>query len=335
MPLLREHRDDLRALVGITADARGIREVFVEKDLWVTEVLRAATASINVVARDQIAHPVRTIFKGGTSLSRIFGLIDRFSEDVDLLIGFPDVDASIGAKDKALKAIRDAVTEHLGIDAADAVPEGHPTKGVKRDTRYRYPELGYELGEPIRRGVLLEMGCRGGLFPTQTVPLRSMLAEHAIDVLGEPVETWDEFAAFDVEVLAPERTLLEKLALLHNAAARSSDNDGREYFVLRGRHIYDVHQLLTDRRVIVALTEAGPGGVAALCGDIDNHSKDAGFSFTPRPPGGYGDSPLLDTAAPFRSVLEHVYNDAMELVYGQRPTLDECLETIRANAGLI
>jgi hypothetical protein len=215
------------------------------------------------------------------------------------------------------------------------VSEGPPTTGVKRNTRYRYPELGYELGGSIRSGVLLEMGCRGGTFPTQIHTLHSMLAEHAINVLGEPVETWDEFASFDVEVLAAERTLLEKLAFLHDAATRSSDTDGRGKLARGGRHVYDVHRLLGDDRVVAALTDAGPDGVAALCADIDNHSDRAGFSSTPRPPGGYGDSPLLHTAAPFRSILERSFNEDMTLVYGEHPVFDECLETIRTNSELL
>lgn len=117
MPLLREQRNDLSALVGLTADALGIGAVFFEKDFWVTEVLRAATAPIGLEARDGSRHSVSTIFKGGTSLSRVHGLIERFSEDVDLLVGFPPVDASTGAKERVLKGIRDAVTVHLALDS--------------------------------------------------------------------------------------------------------------------------------------------------------------------------------------------------------------------------
>lgn len=332
MPLLREHRDDLRALIGLTAQARGIGDIFVEKDFWVTEVLRAATAPVELVAKDQNRFPVRTIFKGGTSLSRIYGLIERFSEDVDLLVGFPDVDSSTGAKDRVLKAIRAAVTAHLGIETAKATDEGPSTTGVKRNTRYHYPGLGYEANGAITSGVLLEMGCRGGTFPTQNHSLKSMLAEYAIDVLGETGDTWDEFASFEVEVLAPERTLLEKLALLHDAATRSFREDGMGRLARGGRHIYDVHRLLSADEVIDALEEAGPQGIAALCADIDENSSSAGFSFTPRPLAGYGESPLLETTPPFRSVLEDGYNAAMSLVYGDQPTLDECLETIRAHS---
>ncbi|MCV7125388.1 nucleotidyl transferase AbiEii/AbiGii toxin family protein [Mycobacterium lacus] len=194
MSLLREHRDDLRALVGLTADALGIGAVFVEKDFWVTEVLRAATSPVELEARDGSRHLVTTIFKGGTSLSRVHGLIQRFSEDVDLLVGFPPVDASAGAKDRVLKGIRDAVTVHLALDAANVTTEGAPTTGVKRNTRYTYPAIGYEAAGVVSPGVLLEMGCRGGTFPRATHMLRSMVADHAVEVLGESADARDEFA---------------------------------------------------------------------------------------------------------------------------------------------
>lgn len=197
MPLLREQRDDLSALVSLTADALRIAAVFVEKDFWVTEVLRAATAPIELEARGGSRHSVSQIFKGGTSLSRVHGLIERFSEDVDLLVVFPPVDASTGAKERVLKGIRDAVTVHLALDSMNARTEGSPTTGVKRNTRYQYPAIGYEVAGVVSAGVLLETGCRGGTYPTATYALWSMVADHAIDVLGESADTWDEFAAGD------------------------------------------------------------------------------------------------------------------------------------------
>lgn len=332
MPRLREHRDDLRALISLTAEAREIGSIFVEKDFWVTEVLRAATAPVGIVARDGSHHGVRTIFKGGTSLSRIYGIIERFSEDVDLLIGFPPCDASIGAKDRVLKSIRDSVTAHLGIGDENAVADGLATKGVKRNTRYRYSSLGYEHSGQLTSGVLLEMGCRGGTFPTQTHPLRSMVAEHAIEVLGEDVEAWDEFAAFDVEVLGPARTLLEKLSLLHDAVSRSTDDDGEGRLMRSGRHLYDVHNLLRDDSVLEDLRAAGQAGVADLCADIEQHSSDAGFSYTPRPTGGYGQSALVAVDHQSKAPLQRGYDAAMSLVYGDRPSFEECVETIRAQS---
>jgi hypothetical protein len=131
MALLRNEPDSLDALVAATADTLGIDAAFVEKDFWVIEVLRAATGEVTVLAKDGQRYPVQTIFKGGTSLSRAYGLIERFSEDVDLLVAFPDAELSIGARNKALKAIRDAVAAHLGTEFTAVAS----TTGVKRNVR--------------------------------------------------------------------------------------------------------------------------------------------------------------------------------------------------------
>jgi hypothetical protein len=168
MALLRNHKDDLAALTAAAAAALGIDPAFVEKDFWVIEVLRAAAAPVQVTTKDGRSYEVQVIFKGGTSLSRVFELIERFSEDVDLLISFPDRETSIGARDKVLKQIRDAVAAHLGTAGE---PAG-VTTGVKRNIRYPYPGR-YGSGD-VTEGVLLEMGSRGGAFPTQQHYLRSI-----------------------------------------------------------------------------------------------------------------------------------------------------------------
>ncbi|BBX97804.1 nucleotidyl transferase AbiEii/AbiGii toxin family protein [Mycobacterium lacus] len=135
-----------------------------------------------------------------------------------------------------------------------------------------------------------------------------------------------------MEVLAPERTLLEKLALLHDSAARSHDEKALERLVRGGRHLYDIQRLLNSEQVIAALDEIGAEGIARLSADIDKHSADAGFSHTPRPVGGYGESPLLDPLSSCRPALVRGYAQAMALVYGYRPSFDECIETIRAHS---
>jgi Nucleotidyl transferase AbiEii toxin, Type IV TA system len=329
MALLRAEPDSLDALVAATADALGIDAAFVEKDFWVIEVLRAATRELTVLAKDRKPHPVQTIFKGGTSLSRAYGLIERFSEDVDLLVAFPDVELSIGVRDKALKAIRDAVAAHLGSEFIAVAS----TTGVKRNVRYPYPT---RRGSPVvTEGVLLEMGSRGGTYPTQSHDLRSLLADHATATLGETEASWEEFAAVPVCVLAPERTLLEKLALLHDAASRFPDGQARAQLLQGGRHLYDVHQLIGSESVRSALKAHGPDGVQALCSDIDEHSRNAEFTFTARPDAGFGASPLLDSASPCRSDARQGYTIAMDLVYGHRPSFDDCIETIRAHSALI
>lgn len=134
---LRNNSDDLEALVGVTAEALGMPAVYVEKDFWVTEVLRAASVDRTVALSDGSTAPTTFTFKGGTSLSRVFGIVERFSEDVDLLAVFP-AEATAGARHKVLKEVDQAVRSHLALSNPQVLI-GSSTTGVKRYTTYLYP----------------------------------------------------------------------------------------------------------------------------------------------------------------------------------------------------
>lgn len=324
---LREHPDELGVLVARTAADRGLPVPYVEKDFWVTEVLRAAAVPRTVTLPDGSTAPVTFVFKGGTSLSRVFAVVDRFSEDVDLLAVFPD-DASPNARHRVLKQVDADVTAHLGLARHD-VTVGSSTTGVKRYTTYRYPSA--DSGRDLKEGVLLELGSRGGTHPSAPHPYRSMVAYHAVDVLGEPVDAWAELASFEVQVLAPERTLLEKLAAVHDAAVRGDAS----VLLTQGRHFYDIDRLLHDPAVLAALDRLGADGVRDLVHDIGTHSLAAGFSWTARPEGGYADSPAFDRDAEVREPIRTGFAAAQSLVHGARLSLDDVTATVRANRARI
>jgi hypothetical protein len=314
----------LKALVAATAEARGLPSAHVEKDFWVTEVLRAAVVNRLVAMPDGSTGQVRFIFKGGTSLSRVFGILDRFSEDVDLLAAFPD-GAALNSRHKVLKQVDTAVTDHLGLTPGD-VTVGPSTTGVKRYTTYLYPSRHSDRN--LREGVLLELGSRGGTHPTLERRYRSLVAAYAITELGEPEETWQEFGSFSVSVLAPERTLLEKLAAVHDAAVRSDDAQ----LLKHGRHFYDIDRLLNSASVVGALAELGPVGLPSMVKDIEAHSQQAGFSWSPRPAGGYADSPAFDPTNP--SILAG-YAAAQHLVHGISIPFGNVCATVEAHRALL
>ena len=74
---LHENKNTFRNAIRAASDHLGIREIFFEKDYWVTFILKRLSLSEN---------KNKVVFKGGTSLSKIYGLIERFSEDVDLVL---------------------------------------------------------------------------------------------------------------------------------------------------------------------------------------------------------------------------------------------------------
>ena len=76
---LREHPDAVAAGAARASQQTHIPMTHIEKDFWVTEALRGA-------ARCTAETTVTAVLKGGTSLSKAFGLIHRFSEDVDVIV---------------------------------------------------------------------------------------------------------------------------------------------------------------------------------------------------------------------------------------------------------
>jgi hypothetical protein len=317
---LRDNPDDLDALIGVTSEAWGMPGVYVEKDFWVTEVLRAASVERVITLPDGSPSTVTFTFKGGTSLSRVFGIVDRFSEDVDLLADFPP-EASLNARHKVLKAVDEAARSHLGL-ANSQVTVRSSTTGIKRYTTYAYPTASQDPS--LKEGVLLELGSRGGTQPSAPHQYRSLIADHAIAVLDDDESAWEEFASFNVNVLAPERTLFEKLAAVHDAASRNET----AALLKHGRHFYDIHRLVENEQVAGVLETISPADKQRLIDDIEQQSLAAGFSSTMRPADGYASSPAFDPEHPSRDAIKIGYNAAQQLIYGELISLDEAVASV-------
>ena len=328
--LLRQHPDELAVLTGLAAEHLGINAAFVEKDFWVTEVLRAITVGHTI---DDIAgqiHVVDVVFKGGTSLSRVYEITKRFSEDVDVLLSFPS-HTTTGARHRVIKAKCAAAQAHLGVD--DQHTEVfNSTTGVKRSVRYTYPAQSHS-GD-ITTGVLLELGSRGGTVPVRQHALRSVLATHALEQLGDSSSAWAEYQPVEVIALAPERTLLEKLSHLHSAGRMAAEGDDAQ-LARAGRHFYDVYQLLTDDSTVAAITTMGPDGIAALCADIDRQSEAGEWVVDVRPDAGYSSGVLYQGDPAITAVAASAFRRSTGLIWGDVPTLDQCLDKVKDFASLL
>jgi len=203
---LRDNEADFEGAVVGAAERLGLAPLFVEKDYWVTQVLRAL--------HDQ--HAGAFVLKGGTSLSKGYELIERFSEDVDILIQ-PAKGDSAKSRERLLQTIAEHVAHTLDIDW---LPAREPGRGK---TPHRADVLSYPrvvrsaVAIPVEdRGVLLETGYAGGEWPSEMVTLTPMLCEP----LGLDPSDYEDTVPFDVRALLPMRTLLEKISLLHHVATR-------------------------------------------------------------------------------------------------------------------
>jgi hypothetical protein len=239
---LDEH-PQFRELIGITADDLNIVPELVEKDYWVTRALRA------VAAEEGLNRQV--IFKGGTSLSKGWKLIDRFSEDVDLLTTGPGFSAPPGKAARA--AVFQRIIECVERETPLRRPETDGLNQEQRDFLYfkaksncnvRLPLPGRRIAigsDPVDY-IFLEMGFRGSPSPTETRSLNSLVGEAILGGEAEQTQNLSEYAedfsAFDFVLLHPTRTLVEKLLALHSSLLERIDQ-------VRTRHYSDVHSLFT------------------------------------------------------------------------------------------
>jgi hypothetical protein len=223
-------RDDFPELVDAVGNHLGINPAIIEKDYYVTEALRKIAS----------VHGQAIMFKGGTSLSKGWGLIHRFSEDIDLYID--PANRGIKARNSLLKSVIADVASHPAFTGEPEKVAG--VDGVARAARIAYtPRHNTGLVAP---SVLIELGVQSGTFPHETRPVTSLLAEQLVQAGNAPNQ--EDCLPFDLKLLHFRRTLIEKMFALHDKVQRGliqSENRIGGY----ARHFYDLSQLLARTEV--------------------------------------------------------------------------------------
>jgi hypothetical protein len=178
---------------------RGLREAILEKDYYVTEALRL----IATVVGDKV------IFKGGTSLSKGWNLIQRFSEDIDSFLDPTAFDPPLGKKgiDRELKKLRQQIEQHPGL--AFQEQESQTIGGFGRNDRFAYRQRFAGTGE-IKNRVYVEAGTASGQEPTDQVRLQSYVGQF-LQENGLTLGAEDE-GPFEMRLLHFRRTFVEKLS---------------------------------------------------------------------------------------------------------------------------
>ncbi|KJG37808.1 hypothetical protein UA32_12315 [Photobacterium angustum] len=225
----------------------GLGQAFIEKDIWVTELLR-------LLFDEGLLEGKAVAFKGGTALSKRWKAIERFSEDIDLSIHWHDMLNGDEPEDKAWvqttvsnsqnKKFREAQTKRLEewtlgfcerlksrLDAYGI--DGLQVKHLNREqVEVVYPIVADQASSPYHLGpVLLEFGARNRGKPTDPSKLTTYLSE-----IEEYEEALSLPVAKNVLVFDPSYIVWEKLTALHQfCTSEKSPNAAR-----LARHWYDV-----------------------------------------------------------------------------------------------
>lgn len=285
------------------AERLGISPTAVEKDYCVSQVLRVLAHSFNG----------DFIFKGGTSLSKGYRLVERFSEDIDVLV-LPG-ERGRGATDKLMKAMADSAATGVGGSASGV--------GGSETGRHRSYEITYPASRKptalIRTSVLLEMGVRGGPHPHTSVPISCLLGD-ALEAAGADIGQFDDLKPFEVAVLHPGRTLLEKLVLIHALAQQLAAHIDAPIDRRSGRHFYDVYQLLGDHQVLDLLADRDQTEAVMRSVEEINRAFFGGDGVEVRPASGFATCPAFDSTNAISTRLRAAYEATMpELYFGTSP----------------
>lgn len=286
---------------------RGLRPALIEKDYYVTEALR-------IVASTQVDG---LIFKGGTSLSKGWNLIQRFSEDIDLFLDPEAFQPPLGTRaiDRKLKRLRDAIAGHPALTLEPG--EGQTIGGFGRSDRFSYHQRFGGIGDVANR-VLIEAGTASGRQPTETVELGSLVGEF-LEVKGATLGATDE-GRFPMRLLHFRRTFVEKMFAIHSKIELFKRD--RRPLGTYARHYYDLYQLGGREEVVAMLRDAEYGEIKA---DYDQISR-AHFPrsyFAPEGMRFAASDALFPTTALASMIRSEFESQCRLLCYGQPPTWDQ------------
>ncbi len=225
----------LAASRSVEEGGLGIKDVYIEKDYWICR-------SLSLMAKNDSEN--RAIFKGGTSLTKAFGIGNRFSEDIDVAIA--EADSLSGNQLKNLiKRISKSMTE--GLQEIDM--PGLTSKGSRfHRVYYSYPRAGTkaQVGAVKAGQLLVEINSFANPYPIQRRMIRSFLTDFlALSNNSGMIEDF-EMQPFELNVLDSRRTLTEKLvSLIRNSLAE----DCMIQMAAKIRHFYDLYYLFQDKEV--------------------------------------------------------------------------------------
>ena len=311
------------AIFNAIATEKGMNPFAVEKDWWVSRTLEI------IFSMDIAKHMV---FKGGTSLSKAWKLIQRFSEDIDLAI---DKEFFFTPQKNWSKTEITDVRKQAGVFSTgqffEEIKNEFLKKGIKglefkvieaidsdqdpRIIEIHYPNIIAQPSEYVLPRVQIEIGCRS---------LREPFTVQTFGALVDEVYEGKDFAAplFAVPTVNPERTFLEKMFLLHEEFHRHAEKRRVDRL---SRHMYDVYQLtkagvadiaFNDKALYETIVEHRQKFARVGAVNYNNHNPK---TLNPIPPPKIIDAWKNDYA---KMLEDMIYED-------QKPTFGDLIENLK------
>ena len=313
---------DRKALFHNTAAKMGMTDAIIEKDFWVCFMLDYLFHRCKW--KDNIA------FKGGTSLSKSFGLIERFSEDIDLILDWRVIGYE---KDEPWQERSNTKQETFNKEANAKTEKFLKEKFLPVITTDLEKKLGYAVNCYIEKNdpqtvvfaynrsfedmsilpvIRLEIGALAAWTPAEEKAITPYAAEQYPHLFEQP--------STDVLTVLPERTFWEKVTILHREANRSADKSFPSRY---SRHYYDLYCMYNS-----------PVKEAAFK-DLDLLERVVKFKekFYRCPWAKYEDAKVgtMKLMPPQHNLkaLEDDYKHMQNMIFGNKPSFDAIMTTIQ------
>ncbi len=330
LEIINARASDRADLFLTTAQRLGAPLVNIEKDFWVCWTLNALYHRLP-------KNGPRLLFKGGTSLSKAYGLINRFSEDIDVTVfredlGHPATPAELAAlsnrkRKTALDAIAEDCRTYITTDLLAAMTALHleDTKGKGRveidetdpsgqTLLVWYPRVDTSNKGYVQAAIKIESGAKSALDPNKPRTITPYIAE---DI------TAFDLAVPNVTTIDAERTFWDKIVIAHGL---------RNWFDRRGelkqdgqrisRHYYDLHCMLATEVGANALADCGLGV------DCIEHAKTffnrPDFNLAAAVPGSFALLPIGNMAE--RLAID--YENTVAMIFGDAPDFDMIMQSV-------
>jgi len=302
-------------LFTVAAEHHALAGLAIEKDFWICWVLQ------KIFSDDSLKN--KLLFKGGTSLSKCFGLIQRFSEDIDLIVDWTlitDEDPYAERSNRQQKMFNDAmkvktpeyIREQL-LPEMERLLSGHCTVSMHAE-RPGSISLTYAKAfdsDYVKPHIELEFGAMSPMQPKGSYMIQPYCQSTAPQLFDS--------AGIQIEAIAARKTFWDKVSILHAEAHRP---EGRDVPLRYSRHYYDLHQMIR-----APICEEAVSDLSLLWDVVAFKHK-----FYPQGWANYqaaldGQFSLIPSEKHIRQ-LKADYVQMQEMIFGDYPAFDEILGSI-------
>lgn len=231
--LLHQNKDDFKNLVSLVSDCYGLRDYQVEKDYYVSVLLKKLSEEVS---------DIQLVFKGGTSLSKCYKVINRFSEDIDLSIMTTNNEVS-SANRRKLKSLIITTIENNNMEVINQ----NEVRSRRDFNSYKIKfDNTFEIESEVVSIIVIETIVTYRPYPTQKVDVSNFITNYLIEMNRfDIVENYNLYP-FQMVIQSIERTFIDKLFAI-------CDYHLLGKYERYSRHLYDIHMIWNSSQLNMKL----------------------------------------------------------------------------------